>query len=252
MTALRGALFFALLAACGTHQPAPPAGQITVAAAANLTGVLEEICAAFTEQTGIGVVLSYGSTAQLAQQIENAAPFDVFAAADVEHVDALVKQQLIAAGTRAVYARGQLALWVPRGDALRVHALADLTEPAVRFISIARPSVAPYGKAAEEALQRAWLWDKLQPKIVYAPNINMAKQQAASGNADAAFTAYSLVQKERGQVILVDAALYAPIDQALAVVAQAKNPEGARRFTAYLLSASGQAALRRHGYLAAP
>src|ERR1700687_4105133 len=66
--------------------------DLTVAAAANLTGVFAQIGQAFTQQTGIHVVFSYTSTAQLAQQIENAAPFDVFAAADTMHVDQLVRE----------------------------------------------------------------------------------------------------------------------------------------------------------------
>ena len=64
--------------------------KLTVAAAANLTGVLSDVGRAFKAKTGIEVVFSYGSTAQLATQIDNGAPFDVFAAADTAHVDSLV------------------------------------------------------------------------------------------------------------------------------------------------------------------
>ena len=82
-----------LVASCGRVAPPESTPEIAVAAAANLTGVLDEIATSFTKETGTRVVISYGSTAQLAQQIENAAPFDVFLAADLEHVDALVLKQ---------------------------------------------------------------------------------------------------------------------------------------------------------------
>src|SRR6266850_8511210 len=71
--------------------------KLTVAAAANLTNVLGEVGRAFTAKSGIEVVFSYGSTAQLSQQIDNGAPFDVFASADIEHVDALVASHKIIA-----------------------------------------------------------------------------------------------------------------------------------------------------------
>ncbi|HZO54634.1 MAG TPA: molybdate ABC transporter substrate-binding protein [Bryobacteraceae bacterium] len=242
-------LLFALaLAACTPPAPPEPA-KLTVAAASNLTGVLDEIAAASHKETGIRIVLSYGSTAQLSQQIGNGAPFDVFAAADTEHVDQLVSKGLVVANSRAIYARGQLALWVPNGEKLGVREFKDLARPEVRFVAVAQPALAPYGKAAVEAMKSAGLWVALQPKIVYANNINMAKQYAGTGNADAAFTAYSLVFRETGAVLTIDPKLYPPIDQALGVVASSKQRERARQFTAFLLGAEGRAKLLRGGYL---
>lgn len=87
--------------------------EIIVAAAANLTDAFEELGPQFTQQTGIRVVFSFGSTADLAKQIENGAPFDVFAAADAAHVDTLEKEGLLTPGTRALYARGSLVVWIP-------------------------------------------------------------------------------------------------------------------------------------------
>ncbi len=65
---------------------------LTIAAASNLTGVFQAIGPQFEQATGIHPVFSFGSTAQLALQIENGAPFDVFAAADTEHIDQLEKK----------------------------------------------------------------------------------------------------------------------------------------------------------------
>src|SRR5712691_8709220 len=70
--------------------------ELIVAAAANLTDAFAEIGPRFTSKTGIRVVFSFGSTADLAKQIENGAPFDVFAAADTEHVDQLEREGLLA------------------------------------------------------------------------------------------------------------------------------------------------------------
>jgi molybdate transport system substrate-binding protein len=232
-----------LLAGCSSHQAEP--SKLTVAAAANLTDVFGEIGKAFTAKTGTEVVFSFGSTAQLAQQIDNGAPFDVFAAADTEHVDSLVKSGKIVTDSRAVYAIGQLAMWSP-SDAVKD--LKDLAEKKVRFVSVAQPGLAPYGEATVQALKAAGLWEQVQPKIVYSNNISLAKQLAASGNADAAFTAYSLVLHEKGNVVKVDPGLYRPIEQALGLVASSKRVQEAKQFREFVLGPAGKAILEKSGY----
>ena len=236
------------MAACGGGSHGSNGRSLAVAAAANLTGVMDEIAAAFEKESRVHVVLSYGSTAQLSQQIENGAPFDVFAAADTEHVDALVKRGRLRADSRAVYARGQLALWVPAGRQVRVQRVEDLTAPEVRYIAVAQPELAPYGRAAVEVLKAAGIWDKVQPKVVYANNINMARQFAESGNADAAFTAFSLVIDAKGTVIKPDPKLYRPIDQALGIVESTRELDVAREFVRFLSGGGGRAILARRGY----
>src|SRR5260370_954902 len=100
-------------------------------------------------------------------------------------------------------------------------ALASVANPCSRertTAAAAKPELAPYGHAAVEALERLGIWARVQPKMVYAGNIGMAKQYGTSGNADAVFSAYSLVQRERGKVIRVDAKLHAPIAQSLGIL----------------------------------
>lgn len=240
----------ALLASCGSSPRTPEAAsKLTVAAAANLTDVFGEIGAALKAQKGIDVVFSYGATAELSQQIENGAPFDVFAAADTEHVDSLVASQKLIGGSRAIYARGQLALWIPGGESSGVQDLKGLAAPKIRFIAVAQPKLAPYGQAAVEVLENAHLWEPLQRKIVYANSISMAKQLAGTGNADAAFTAYSLVLHDMGTVLKVDPSLYHPIEQALAIMASTSHPQEAQQFRSFLLGPEGRAILAKSGYL---
>src|SRR5436190_7038888 len=209
---------------------------------------MDELLAAFEKQTNVHVVISYGSTAQLSQQIESGGPFDVFAAADTEHVDALIGKRKLQPASRAVYARGQLVLWIPNGAA-RIQTIEDLTQPEIRFIAIAQPKLAPYGRAAVEALEAAGIWQNVESKVAYANSISMAHQYAASGNANAAFTALSLVANDGGTVIKVDPKLYKPLDQALAIVSATTHRDSAARFTAFLLGAGGRSILSDSGYL---
>lgn len=243
-------VWLALLTACKTQTTAgAQAGStVTVAAAANLTDVFGVIGPRFEAATGIHPLFSFASTAQLTQQIENSAPFDVFAAADAAHIDELDRRGLLLAGSRTVYARGVLALWVPPGTKAPINGIEDLRDPKIRFIAIAKPELAPYGQAAVEALQRLGLWKHVQGRIVYGENINVARQYGMSGNADAVFTAYSLVLHEPGKVVRVDSNLYHPIDQELGIMASSKHVEAARAFVDFLIRGAGKEVLLNSGY----
>ncbi|HYL37602.1 MAG TPA: molybdate ABC transporter substrate-binding protein [Bryobacteraceae bacterium] len=238
------------LAACRTEEASnsTPQPEVTIAAAANLTDVFQRVGARFEQTTGIHPVFSFASTAQLAQQIENGAPFDVFAAADAQHVEELDRKGLLLSGSRAVYARGILALWIPPHSQARIDRIEDLAKTDVRFIAIAKPELAPYGEAAVETLQRLNLWQRIQGKIVYAENINMARQYGMSNNADAVFTAYSLVLHAAGRTIVVDQALHPPIEQELGIMATSKHPASAHKFADFLLHGEGRDMLRNSGY----
>lgn len=220
-----------------------------MAAAANLTEALREIGPAFEAETGIHPVFSYASTAQLTQQIEYGAPFDVFLAADAEHVDRLVGKNLIDPASRAVFARGVVALWIPPSGKSGLTRMEDLTSRDIKVIAMAKPELAPYGAAAVAALKNAGVWSRVQSKVVYAENINMARQYGVLGNADAVLTAYALVMNSGGTVTRVDPGLHPSIDQALGVLSLAEHPAAARKFAEYLLRGKGREALARGGYL---
>jgi molybdate transport system substrate-binding protein len=233
-------------AACQSAASAPP--EITVAAAANLTEVAQTLGSDFEAHTKIHPVFSFGSTAELTSQIENSAPFDVFLSADAEHVDKLEHESLLAPHSSAVYAVGVLALWIPPGSKAHVMKIEDLKSAEVRVIALANPKLAPYGAAAVETLQHAGIWDAVNARIVYAGNISMAKQYGTTNNADAVFTAYSLVLKEAGKVIQVDEALHQPIVQKLGIVARSHHLDDAEKFTRFVLGSGGRAVLARYGY----
>ncbi|MBZ5594991.1 MAG: molybdate ABC transporter substrate-binding protein [Acidobacteriia bacterium] len=241
-------LFVLAAAGCGEHRNAPNRAELNVATAANLTKVFAELGQDFERETGIHLTFSFGATTQLAQQIEHGAPFDVFAAADTEHIDELARKGLILASTRAIYARGKLVLWVPE-DRVPVERIEDLARPGVTHIAIANPQLAPYGRAAVESLHALHLWEAVQPKIVYGQNISATTQYADTGNADAAFTALALVNdKTRGHKIVVPENLHTPIDQAIAVVRSTSKPDQARKFVEFITGAPAREVFRRYGY----
>jgi molybdate transport system substrate-binding protein len=235
-------------AGCGGRSTTPARPELNVATAANLTRVFGELGGIFERETGVHVVFSFGATAQLAQQIEHGAPFDVFAAADTEHIDELARKDLILRSTQAIYARGKLVLWVPEAR-VPVEHIEDLARAGVTHVAIANPKLAPYGRAAVETLQALHLWETVRPKIVYGQNISATTQYAATGNADAAFTALALVHDiNRGRKIVVPENLHAALDQAIAVVRSTAKADQARKFVDFIMSEKAREVLNRYGY----
>jgi molybdate transport system substrate-binding protein len=235
----------------------PKAGQIDsqdliVAAAANLTDAFAEMGPRFNSKTGIRVVFSFGATADLAKQIENGAPFDVFAAADTEHVEQLESKGLLTPGTRALYARGRLVMWLPPDSNLKAERIQDITAKAFERIAIPKPDVAPYGRAAVESLRTLGIWNDIEKKVIYAQNVSQAKQYAATGNAEVAFIPLALVKPGEGSYLEVREDSHRPIDQALGIVRDSTKQAAARQFVDFLLSPEGQELLAKKGYSKPP
>ena len=224
------------------------APDLTIAAAANLTDAFAEIGPRFTNKTGIKVVFSFGATADLARQIENGAPFDVFAAADSEHVEQLEAKGLLMPGSRAIYARGRLVMWLPPGSNLKADRIEDITAKSFERIAIAKPDVAPYGRATVESLQALGIWNEIESRVIYGQNVSQTKQYVATGNAEVAFIPLALVKTGEGRYIEVSDELHQPIDQALGIVKESTKQAAARQFVDFLLSPEGRELMTQKGY----
>lgn len=246
---------FLLALACVTackHGPSntttPARDELTVAAASDLTPAFEEIGREFQIAHKTRVVFIFGSTGMLTRQIENGAPVDVFAAANVSYIDELNQKGLIVPDSRTIYARGRITLWTPNDSNLRLQGIADLARPEVMRIAIANPDHAPYGLAARQALESAGIWEQVKPKIVYADNIRQTLQYAQTGNVDVAIVALSLSKQSNGRWTLIPEELHQPIDQGLGIVKSTRNEPAARAFLDFLASQQGQAIMKKYGF----
>jgi molybdate transport system substrate-binding protein len=243
-----------VLAACGKKADTGKGGDaagIKVAAASDLAFAFKEIGETFEKQTGKTVTFTFGSSGNLAKQIAQGAPYDVFAAANVAFIDEVVKADACDGATKAMYARGRIVVWTKKGSSVAAPAaLADLKDARFAKIAIANPEHAPYGKAAKQALEKLGIWDAVQPRIVFGENIQQTLQFAQTGNADAAIAALSLaLANKEGDYVLVDDALHAPLDQALAACKHGASFEIGRQFAAFVKSDAGHAIMKRYGFL---
>jgi molybdate transport system substrate-binding protein len=240
-------------AALAPQGAAKPCGTVTVAAASDLSFAMDEIAANFQKATGCTVHLSLGSSGNFLTQIENGAPFDVFFSADIAYPKKLETEGLAAPGSTYLYAIGKIVLWARNDSRVDVSkGFSSLVDSSVRKISIANPEHAPYGRAAEEAMRKAGVYDAVKDRLVLGENISQAAEFVESGNADAGIIALSLAQspaiKDKGRTWNIPEKLYTPIEQGAIVTRAAPNPQGARQFLDYVKTPAAAALLERYGF----
>lgn len=224
-------------------------GQVTltVAAASDLTDLEAPLATSFGKATpGTKISWVTASSAILAQQIQNGAPYDVFLSANAQYVEQLSSSSKLDADSVRAYAVGRVAILWRDG---KVHSISDLTQSTVHFLALPNPKLAPYGVAAQQALEHAGIWTAVKGKVVYGENVRQTLQLFESGNADAVMTSDSLLQGKKAQLIPAD--WHRPITQKGGIVTGSKNATAARKFLDFLVAPAGQAVFAKFGFGAA-
>jgi len=232
---------------------APLAGAQTLrlAAAADLQPVLPPILSEFQAQTHIHVDASYQSSATLATQIQNGAPFDLFMAADLSFPQRVISEGLADTEKPIPYARGTLVLWVRNDSPFHQLSVDTLRDPALKTLAIANAEHAPYGRAAEASLKNLGLYDQLRPKFVVAENIAQTAQYVDSGNAQAGLISLTSAVSERlrgdGHYVAMPRDSYPPILQGAVVLKNSSHRTQAHQLLDFLLSPPIQKELAARG-----
>jgi molybdate transport system substrate-binding protein len=239
---------------------ASPSGALAqagpaIAAASDLQFALDEIAAQFTAGTGQALRLVYGSSGNIARQIEQGAPYELYLSADEAFVFRLADRGFtLDRGT--LYAVGRIVLYTPHGSRLDADdglagVEAALDRGAIRRFAIANPEHAPYGRAAEQALRHAGLWERLRPHLVFGENVSQAAQFAVSGNSQGGIIAYSLALapsvRQRGSFTLIPEDRHEPLLQRM-VLTRAATP-AAEAFFDYLQAEPARVIMRRYGFV---
>jgi molybdate transport system substrate-binding protein len=250
-----GVLASALLAGCGGGGSSPaggasasaqPSGQtLTVSAAASLTEVFNGLKTTFEQQNpGSTVRLNYGGSSDLAQQIVNGAPADVFAAANTSTMDTVTKAGLVA-GAPKVFVTNTLRIATAPGDPKGIKTLADLAKPDLKVVLCA-PQV-PCGSAAT-AVEKA-TGVTIKP-VSEEADVKSALSKVSSGDADAALVYVTDVKSAKGSVQGVDfpEATKAVNKYPIAVLKNAPAPGLAAKWVALVEGADGKKALADAGF----
>ena len=225
--------------------------QLQIACAADLQPVMPTLDAAYERATGVRLVTAFGSSATIAQQLANGAPQDVFLSADTVHPQQLIDSGFALGPAPTPYAHGVLVLWALKTSPLQPISLDTFKDSRLTRLAIANPAHAPYGLAAQQALQRLGLYSQLQPKLAVAENIAQTAQFAESGNAQAGLISLTIASSEHfrsiGTFVRIPADAYQPIQQSGVILKSSKQPALAKAFLDWLTSPIIQQQLKSFG-----
>ncbi len=244
-------LMFLALPSGGTVTADAQTRELHIAAASDLQPVLPTLAAEYEHATGVKIITSFGSSATLTQQIINGDPQDLFLSADYVHPEQLVAAGLTDANAPTPYAHGVLVLWARNDSPAQPLTLNVLTSPKVKKIAIANGLHAPYGLAADRALDGLGLTDKVAGKLVVAENIAQTAQFAESGNAQVGLISLTIASSPHfralGTFVRFPTEIYPQIRQCAVILKSSKNQEEAHKFLQWLTSSEVQQSLKKFG-----
>lgn len=226
--------------------------SIRIAVATNFAPALKEIALEFTEANHIAISVVSGSTGKLYAQITNGMDVDLFLAADQVSIRRLVDDGMAIADTLITYAEGRLVWWH--------HGSPQIFEPQKRLvvrnnvgvIAYAQPDLAPYGRAAEQALAKCFRFDRSQIRFVHGENVGQTYAHVATGNADAGLVALASIKLaesvSQSSYTSVPTDCHEPIRQDAVVLASSRNISAARLFLQFIRTEGIQGRMREYGY----
>lgn len=251
----------ALLAGCGVAPAPAPAsgGTLTVFAAASLTDAFNAMGKAFeAANPGAKVAFSYAGSQQLAQQIGQGAPADVFASANTAQMDAAIKTGRVTTETQRTFARNRLVVILPKDNKAGIQELKDLAKPALKIV-LADKAV-PVGGYALDYLRKASATPELGATysqtvlanvVSYEQDVKAVLSKVALGEADAGIVYATDVQGDAAaKVSRIDIpdALNTVATYPIAVLNDSKNAGLAKKFMSFVLAPEGQNILAKYGF----
>lgn len=246
----RALVFAGLIVAAPAARAAETA---TIFAAASLKNALDAAGKAFTAENGVALKTSYAASSALARQIEQGAPADLFASADLEWMDYLEKKSLVRPGTRVNLLGNRIVVIAPKDATITAvpftpAGFAAALGPDGRLATGEVTSV-PIGKYAKAAFETLGLWSALQPRLAQADNVRAALLLVSRGEAPLGVVYESDARSDPGVKVVgvFPADSHPPVVYPFAVTAEAKG-DGAARFLAFLQSAAARPFFEAQGF----
>jgi molybdate transport system substrate-binding protein len=229
------ALAATAIGASGRVAADPP----VVLAAASLTGVLPRV--------EPGGRYSFAGSNQLAQQIRQGAPFDVFLSASPQYTQALHADGLVRKPVS--FASNSLVIVVPRPNPARIRTVRDLARrPKLRLV-VAGPKV-PIGLYTRQVLKRLGMLGVLRKTVSLEPDVKGIVGKVALGEADAGFVYRTDVRPVAGKVraIALPTGSQPTVRYEAALAASPRSLESGQAFLIALLGPEGRRELRTAGF----
>jgi molybdate transport system substrate-binding protein len=250
----------ALLSACGSTPAAPAPTMLNVFAAASLTEAFTEIGKSFeATHPGTTVAFNFAGSQQLAQQIAQGAPADVFASANTSQMNALITSGQVVSGTQETFARNRLVVITPKENPGKIGSLNDLAKSGIKLV-LADKSVPVGGYSLtflDKASKQPEYTSEYSPTVLknvvsYEENVKAVLSKVTLGEADAGIVYTSDISRaaaDKVNNIDIPDELNVIASYPIAPVKNSKNAATAQQFVTYVLSSDGQDVLEKYGFL---
>ena len=222
------------------------AGEVDLSVAASLKEVINELSDSYVKtHPGAKFVKNYGASGQLAKQIENGAPADIFIAANLEWLEYLKSKNLVDTASIGIFTYNTLVFAGTPGKASAMQDLIKLDK-----IAIGSPKSVPAGEYATEAFKKAGLDKQLEKKLVMAKDVRECLMYAERGEVDGAFVykTDALLAKKAKILFTVPQELYSRVTYPLALTVTGAKNKDATEFFAYLHGEEAKAVLTKYGF----
>ncbi len=227
---------------------------INIAVAANLLFPMQQIEQLYEAKYKDNIHLISASSGVLTAQINNGAPYHLFFSADMKYPQQLAKDGKTLTQPK-VLVSGKLACW-SRQNLTETQLIQFLKSEQTNSIAIAQPSLAPYGQAAKNWLEKAGVLSVIESKLVYGENVGQVNQYIYSDVVDVAFTAISAMfseeLKDKGYWLALDDEKENPALLAhgwVMLKPAAAEMNKVNQFVAFLNTPAAKAVFQEFGYI---
>lgn len=244
-------VLFTLLIGCNKNidQNDKEIVSLTISAAASLNESLSEIKDQFEkEHTNIELVLNFGGSGSLQQQIKQGAPVDLFFSAAKDNFTELIEKGFIDKEKQDDIVGNNLVLIILKERTLE--SIDELTQGEIRKVAIGTPESVPAGRYAKQTIESFNLWNSLEPKLVMSKDVRQVLTYVETGNVDAGFV-YNTDAMQSDKVDVVEKFSknhHSPILYPAGIVKTSKHYDEAVVFYDYLKSDSARKIFEKHGF----
>jgi molybdate transport system substrate-binding protein len=242
---------------------AQDSATLTVFAASSLTEAFTELGKGFEqEHSGVKVVFNFAGSQQLAQQLGQGAPADVFASANNKQMQVAIEGGRVVSGTQQVFVRNRLVVIYPADNPAGLTQLQDLAKPGLQLVLAAKE--VPVGQYALDFLDKAsqdaafgstFKDDVLKNVVSYEENVKAVLTKVTLGEGDAGIVYTSDISGDAASKVsslAIPDQLNTIAVYPIAPVSDSANQELANAFIQTVLSSSGQAILTKYGFIPIP
>jgi molybdate transport system substrate-binding protein len=249
---LRFALAALVLFAAGTGSPQAQQSSLTIFAAASMKNALDDANAAFTKRTSIKTVASYAATSALMRQIEQGAPADIFASADLDWMEYGLKNKLINPDSRINLLGNRLVLIAPKDskiDTVKLEKGFDLAKLVGNGrIATGEVKSVPVGRYAVAALQKLGMWASIEKRMAMVENVRVALTFVARGEAALGIVYETDAKVEPGVKIVAHFPADSHPEIVYPVGATVKAKSEAARYLDFLQTQASKAIFEKYGF----